>query len=75
MTYGNAPVFSCNCIGECEIMVTRDEVDAFIANAHCRVKCAHTDAYPKPGDCSCAKVCIADMSEMYVIMGSNVESR
>jgi hypothetical protein len=28
----------------------------------------HTDKEPKPGDCSCINVCIADMSELYCIM-------
>lgn len=71
MTNGNAPLTACNCVPKCQIMETRDELDAFIANVNCRVKCAHTNADPKPGDCSCANVCIADMSELYCIMASN----
>jgi hypothetical protein len=71
MTNGNAPMVACNCVPKCQIMETRDEVDAFIANAQCRVKCAHTNADPKPGDCSCEQVCIADMSDLYCIMVSN----
>lgn len=71
MTNGNAPLTACNCVPKCQIMETRDELDAFIANARCRVKCAHTNAIPKSGDCSCTNVCIADMSELYCIMASN----
>ena len=71
MTNGNAPLTACNCVPKCQIMETRDELDAFIANAQCRVKCAHTNADPKPSDCSCTNVCIADMSELYCIMASN----
>ena len=71
MTNGNAPIFACNCVPKCQLMETRDELDAFIANAHCRVKCAHTNADPKPGDCSCTIMCVADMSELYCIMASN----
>jgi hypothetical protein len=71
MTNGNAPLTACNCTPKCQIMETRDELDAFIANAQCRVKCAHTNADPKPSDCSCTNVCIADMSELYCIMASN----
>ena len=74
MTNGNAPLVACNCVPKCQIMETRDEVDAFIANAQCRVKCAHTNAAPKLGDCSCASVCVADMSELYCIMASNQHS-
>ena len=70
MTNGNVPMVACNCVPKCQIMETRDEIDAFIANAHCRVKCAHTNADPKPGDCSCTINCIADMSELYCIMAS-----
>jgi len=71
MTNGNAPMVACNCVPKCQIMETRDDIDAFIANAQCRVKCAHTNAAPKPGDCSCEQVCIADMSDLYCIMASN----
>lgn len=71
MTNGGPPMVACNCVPNCQIMETRDEVDAFIANAQCRVKCAHTNADPKPGDCSCTNVCIADMSDLYCIMASN----
>ena len=71
MTNGNVPMVACNCVPKCQIMETRDEIDAFIANAHCRAKCAHTNADPKPGDCSCTINCIADMSELYCIMDSN----
>jgi hypothetical protein len=71
MTHGGPPLVACNCVSKCQIMETRDEIDAFIANAQCRVKCAHTNADPKPGDCSCTNACIADMSELYYIMASN----
>lgn len=74
MTNGGPPLTACNCVPKCQIMETRDEVDAFIANAQCRVKCAHTNADPKPGDCSCEQVCIADMSDLYCIMVSNHSS-
>lgn len=71
MTHGGPPLVACNCFPKCQIMESRDEIDAFIANAKCRVKCAHTNADPKPGDCSCTINCIADMSELYCIMASN----
>lgn len=73
MTHGGPPINDCtsSCISKCQIMGTRDEVDAFIANAQCKARCVHTNAEPKPGDCSCVNVCIADMSEMYCIMASN----
>jgi hypothetical protein len=71
MTHGGPPLVACSCVPKCQIMETRDEIDTFIANAQCRVKCAHTNAIPKPGDCSCTSVCIADMSELYCIMASN----
>jgi hypothetical protein len=71
MTHGGQSLVACNCVSKCQIMETRDEIDAFIANARCRVKCAHTNADPKPGDCSCTVNCIADMSELYCIMASN----
>ena len=71
MTNGNAPLVACNCTPKCQIMETRDELDAFIANAHCRAKCAHTNADPQPGDCSCTSMCVADMSELYCIMAFN----
>ena len=73
MTHGGPPINDCtsSCISKCQIMGTRDEVDAFIANAQCKARCVHTNAEPKPGDCSCTHVCIADMSEMYCIMTSN----
>ena len=74
MTNGGPPLVACNCVPKCQIMETRDEIDTFIANAQCRVKCAHTNATPKPGDCSCTNVCIADMSELYCIMASNQHS-
>lgn len=71
ITHGNAPLVACNCVPKCQIMETRDELDAFITNSQCRAKCAHTNADPQPGDCSCTNVCIADMSELYCIMSSN----
>ena len=75
MTHGGPPINDCtsSCVSKCQIMETRDEVDAFIANAHCSVRrpCAHTNKYPIPGDCSCVNVCVADMSEMYCIMAKN----
>ena len=71
MTHGGPPLIACKCVPKCQILETRDEVDAFIANAQCRVKCAHTNADPKLGDCSCEQVCIAEMSELYCIMASN----
>lgn len=75
MTNGGPPINDCtsSCIDKCQIMETRDEVDAFLANAKCRAKCAYTNANPRPGDCSCTVNCIADMSELYCIMTSNVE--
>lgn len=74
MTHGGPSMVACNCVPKCQIMETRDEIDAFIANTRCRVKCAHTNADPKPGDCSCTINCIADMSELYCIMASNQHS-
>ena len=74
MTHGGPAMVACNCVPKCQIMETRDEIDAFIANAQCRVKCAHTNADPKPADCSCTINCIADMSELYCIMASNQHS-
>ena len=71
MTHGGAPLVLCNCTPKCQIMETRDELDTFISNTRCRVKCAYTNANPKPSDCSCTNVCIADMSELYCIMTSN----
>ena len=71
MTHGGAPLVVCNCIPKCQIIETRDELDAFITNTRCRVKCAHTNSDPKPTDCLCTNVCIADMSELYCIMTSN----
>jgi hypothetical protein len=73
LTNGGPPVNDCasSCVSKCQIMETRDEVDAFIANAKCNARCAHTNAVPKPGDCSCTHVCIADMSELYCIMTKN----
>ena len=70
MTHGGPPINDCtgSCLTKCQLMETRDEVDAFIANAKCKARCVHTNSDPKPGDCSCASVCIADMSEMYCIM-------
>ena len=70
MTHGGPPMVACNCIPQCQIMETRDEVDAFIANAQCRIKCAHTNVDPKPSDCSCDIRCIVEMSELYCIMAS-----
>jgi len=74
MTNGGPPLTACNCVPKCQIMETRDEIDTFIANAQCRVKCTHTNAIPKPSDCSCTNVCIADMSELYCIMALNHHS-
>ena len=74
MTHGGPPLVACNCVPKCQIMETRDEIDTFIANAQCRVKCVHTNANPKPGDCACTINCIADMSELYCIMVSNQHS-
>lgn len=71
LTNGNAPLIACNCVPKCQIMETRDEIDAFIANAQCRVKCAHTNADPNPENCSCTINCIAEMSELFCIMTSN----
>ena len=73
MTNGGPPINDCtgSCVDKCQLMETRDEVDAFIANAKCKARCVHTDADPKPGDCSCTHVCIADMSELYCIMTNN----
>lgn len=73
MTHGGPPITDCtsSCVTKCQIMETRDEVDAFLTNARCRARCAHTNAHPRPGDCSCTNVCIADMSELYCIMSSN----
>lgn len=70
MTNGGPPINDCtsSCMDKCQIMETRDEVDAFLANARCKAKCAHTNANPRPGDCSCTNVCISDMSELYCIM-------
>lgn len=75
MTHGGSPIAVCNCVPKCQIMETKDELDAFFANTNCRVKCAHTNEDPKPGDCSCTNVCIADMSELYCIMTSNGNRR
>lgn len=77
MTNGGPPINDCtgSCVDKCQIMDTRDEVDAFIANAQCRARCVHTNACPKPGDCSCTHVCIADMSELYCIMESTQQRR
>ena len=76
MTHGGPPINDCtsSCVSKCQIMETRDEVDAFIANAKCKARCVHTNADPKPGDCSCVNVCVADMSEMYCIMAKNQSS-
>lgn len=77
MTNGGPPINDCvsSCLDKCQIMETRDEVDAFIANARCKARCkarcVHTHTMPKPGDCSCTSTCIADMSEMYYIMESS----
>ena len=73
MTHGGPPINDCtsSCLSKCQIMETRDEVDAFIANAQCRARCVHTNADPKTGDCSCVNVCVVDMSEMYCIMASS----
>ena len=70
MTNGGPPINDCtsSCTDKCQIMETRDEVDAFLANAKCKAKCAHTNARPRPDDCSCTVNCIADMSEMFCIM-------
>jgi len=77
MTNGGPPINDCvsSCLDKCQIMETRDEVDAFIANAKCRARCVHTNACPKPGDCSCVNVCIADMSDLYCIMESSQRGR
>lgn len=72
MTHGGPRLVACNCVSKCQIMETRDEIDAFVVNAQCRVKCAHTNADPKPGECSCTTNCIADMSEIYCIMLNNM---
>ena len=73
MTHGGPPINDCtsSCLSKCQIMETRDEMDAFIANAQCRARCVHTNADPKTGDCSCVNVCVVDMSEMYCIMASS----
>lgn len=73
MTNGGPPINDCtgSCTSKCQIMEKRDEVDAFIANSKCKARCVHTNAEPKPGDCSCINVCIADMSELYCIMESS----
>ena len=73
MTNGGPPINDCtgSCLDKCQIMEKRDEVDAFIANSKCKARCVHTNASPKPGDCSCINVCIADMSELYCIMESS----
>lgn len=70
MTHGGQPINDCSssCITKCEIMENRDEIDAFIANSKCKARCIHTNNPPKPDDCSCKNVCIADMSELYYIM-------
>jgi hypothetical protein len=70
MTNGGPPINDCtsSCVDKCQIMETRDEVDAFLANAKCKARCAYTNANPRPGDCSCTHVCIAYMSEMFCIM-------
>ena len=70
MTNGGPPINDCSssCISECQIMGTMDEVEAFISSARCKARCAHTNAPPIPGDCTCTNVCIVDMSEMYSIM-------
>ena len=72
MTNGGPPINDCtsSCVSKCQIMETRDEVDAFLANAKCKARCAHTNAHPRPGDCSCTNVCIADMSELFCIMSA-----
>ena len=77
MTNGGPPINDCtgSCADKCQLMKTRDEVDAFIANARCRARCVHTDEEPKSSDCSCISVCIADMSEMYCIMESSQRGR
>lgn len=77
MTNGGPPINDCtgSCVDKCQLMETRDEVDAFIANAKCKARCVHTDADPKLGDCSCAHVCIADMSELYCIMTASQQHR
>ena len=71
MTHGGPPIVACNCVPKCKIMETRDEIEAFIANSKCKSRCVYTNAEPKPGDCSCATVCIADMSDLYCIMESS----
>ena len=73
MTNGGPPINDCtsSCMSKCQIMETKDEVDAFIANAKCKARCAHTNAPSKPDDCSCTSTCIADMSELYCIMESS----
>ncbi len=77
MTNGGPPINDCtgSCLTKCQIMETRDEVDAFISNSKCKARCVHTNAEPKPGDCSCINVCIADMSELYCIMESSQRRR
>ena len=67
MTNGGPRLVACDCVSKCQIMETRDEIDAFIANAQCRVKCP-----PAEGNCSCTTNCIADMSEIYCIMSNNM---
>ena len=76
MTGGGRSMVACSCGSSCKIIKKRDEVCAFIANAHCRVRgpCVHTNAAPKPGDCSCERVCIADVSEMYCTMMHNMHN-
>ena len=76
MTGGGRSMVACSCGPSCKIIEKRDEVCAFIANAHCRVRgpCVHTNAAPKPGDCSCERVCIADVSEMYCTMMHNMHN-
>ena len=76
MTGGGRSMVACSCTPDCKIIEKRDELYAFIANAHCRVRgpCVHTNATPKTGDCSCENVCIADVSEMYCTMMHNTSS-
>ena len=77
MTNGGPPINDCtsSCIDKCQIMETRDEVDAFIANAKCKARCIYTNAERKPGDCSCTSTCVAEMSELYCIMSASSAAR
>ena len=76
MTNGGPPINDCtsSCVDKCQIMETRDEVDAFIANAKCKARCIYTNAERKPGDCSCTSTCVAEMSELFCIMTASASA-